>query len=107
MTGDVVRDILTMNAAKCVQLDIMEWDVEENVARTVLTTNLVTMSVESVLMVARMGILAYTVTVLAPKEFTVKIVRRCVLLTVKHAEIQMDFALVRQAGWAQIALRNV
>lgn len=44
---------------------------------------------------------------LAPKEFTVKIVRRCVLLTVKHAEIQMDFALVRQAGWAQIALRVI
>lgn len=43
--------------------DIMEWVVEKFVADSVLTTNPVTMSMECVLMVARMDILAYTVTV--------------------------------------------
>lgn len=66
----------------------------------------VIMSVGSVLMVVRTGILVFSVTTLVAKILTGGIVLVFVLLIVIHVDTQMDCVLVKPGGWIQIAAQN-
>lgn len=54
-----------------------------------------------------MDLWEHIVATCATKVFMEKTVHQFVLLTVKHVEIQTDFALVKRAGWVLIVLQNV
>lgn len=102
----VIQGIWATVATNVVHLGILEWIAKNVVVDTVSTANHVTISMECVLMVARMDIVEHTVTDLVMQDTTAQTVLIVVLITAKDVNTQMDCVPVMQVGWVPIALQN-
>lgn len=95
VTGDVIRDTQTLTVAKNVNPIILDWNAKNVVLVIAKAMNLVTMSVEDVLVDVRMGLWTNIVIALANPDGMGKTVLMSVpQIVMGHVNLQMDHARI-------------